>query len=341
MMQTLPDLTDPARDFLRRQWQGTADLQPFVADASARRYFRLAGQGALLMQDPSDPQGYAAYLRLSAHLNALGLSAPRVHASDPVHGLALVEDFGDSTYASCLAQGQDEAPLYELAIDALLHLHHAPEVTQVAQPVYDLTTHLDELQIFSDWFAPAVAPGIDVAEFDAGFRALWSRALAPVATRAETLVLRDFHVDNLMLLPGRTGVARCGLLDFQDAVLGPCEYDLLSLLQDARRDLTPGLEAAMLERYVAGAPPHLGGGRAIRHRYALLGAQRHARILGVFVRLCQRDAKPRYLRFMPRVVAQLDAALDAAGLDALRAYLDSNLPGWAERGTALSGGLPV
>ncbi|WP_406648726.1 phosphotransferase [Aliisedimentitalea scapharcae] len=325
------DLPTPARVFLTRQGMGGRVLERFEADASPRRYFRVVGEGVLLMEERRDPTGFAAYLRLSHHLNLLGLSAPKVFGADPVHGLALVEDFGDGTYTACLARGDDETELYELAIDTLLHLHHAPRGKMVAQSQFDMPMLLDELGIFARWFAPAVVPHLQVDQFTDRFLSLWHQALITVATRWDTLVMRDFHVDNLMRLDGRTGIARCGVLDFQDGVLGPCEYDLVSLLQDARRDLSDGLEEAMLARYLAHAPHHLGGPDDIRHRYALLGAQRHARILGVFVRLCLRDGKPRYLRFLPRVLAQFRTALSNAGLGEIEAFLDTELPDWTTK----------
>ena len=314
--------------FLAQHGHSAPCLTAFAADASPRRYYRLEGQGAILMEDPTDPVGYAAYLRLSAHLNGLGLSAPKVLASDPPKGLALIEDFGDATYANCLADGHDEGALYELAVDALLHLHNDPHGGEIDQPRYDLARILDELHIFAEWFAPAVAPAHDANAFAREWRAAWEDALAPVGARFDTLVMRDFHVDNLMLLDGRSGVARCGLLDFQDGVIGPCEYDLMSLLQDARRDLTPGLEASLLTRYLADAPAYLGQPNDIRHRYYLLAAQRHARILGVFVRLCQRDGKPRYLKWLPRVLDQFQTALSDAGLGGISTLLEQRLPGW-------------
>ncbi|MFD2738801.1 aminoglycoside phosphotransferase family protein [Sulfitobacter aestuarii] len=328
-------------DFLAAHGHGGQALESLAADASARRYHRLPGEGLLLMEDRTDPTGFAAYLRLSRFLNGVGLSAPRVIAADSGQGLALIEDFGDQTYAACLAAGRDETQLYELAIDALLHLHHQKAALLPEQPRYDRETHLRELQIFCDWFAPAIAPDVDRESFSASFLGLWSQALTPLAERFDTLVLRDFHVDNLMLLEGRSGVARCGLLDFQDGVIGPCEYDLVSLLQDARRDLASGLEAVLLARYLDGAPAHLGAPADIRHRYALLGAQRHARILGVFVRLCQRDAKPRYLDYMPRVLAQFEQALGDAGLGEIAALLDRDLPDWQIKGRKLALGRDV
>ncbi len=321
--------------FLQKNRLAGAELRGFVADASPRRYFRIMGHDLILMEDRQDPEGFAAYLQISKHLLRLGLSAPRVIQALPEECLALIEDFGDDTYNRCLARGDDEEALYKLAVDALLRLHHDPRGADIDRPAYDMEVHLDELSIFSHWFAPALTPGLDIATFDQQFRALWEQALAPVADCHETLVLRDFHIDNLMLLSDRTGEARCGLLDFQDALRGPCEYDLLSLLQDARRDLSDGLEEALLSYYCQNAPAALGGETAILKRYHILGAQRHARILGVFVRLCQRDQKPRYLAFLPRVLRQFQTAVDAAGLSEISAFLDDALAGWTHTAATL------
>ncbi len=338
---TSASLSAPARAFLARHGMDRFALEKFEADASPRQYFRVKGEGLLLMEERHDPVGFAAYLRLSHHLNVLGLSAPKVFGADPSNGLALVEDFGDGTYAACLGRGYDETALYTLAVEALLHLHHDARGKEVDQPGYGLSVQLDELKTFSDWFVPAAAPGIDKDQFSQRLLSLWHDALAPVVKRFDTLVLRDFHVDNLMFLDRRSGIARCGLLDFQDGVLGPCEYDLVSLLQDARRDLSNGLEQRLLSFYVANAPGHLGSPDDIRHRYALLGAQRHARILGVFVRLYLRDAKPRYLTFVPRVLKQFRTALADAGLVDIATLLDAELPDWATTALYLDQKSPI
>lgn len=291
----------------------------------------------MLMEDRLDPVGFAGFIRIARHLADLGLSAPQVHCADAESGLALIEDFGTRTYSVQLAAGRAEAELYALAVDALLHLHHHPQAAAVDVPDYDLATLLDELSIFTQWFAPALRPDVDVVAFDAAFRALWQVPLASLGKGPRTLVLRDFHVDNLMELDRREGVRRCGLLDFQDGVIGLPEYDLVSLLQDARRDLAPGLEQAMLERYIAAAPATAGGPAEIRRRYHLLGAQRHTRIAGVFLRLNLRDGKPGYLRFLPRVLRQVEMALEVAGLTDVAEFLDRELPGWRQAAPMLAG----
>lgn len=332
----LSSLEPSVWSFLAQHGFAGEQLLPIQGDASARSYFRLPGKGLLLMQDRDDPVALAAYLRLSRLLNSLGLSAPRVFGADPPHGLALVEDFGEGTYSACLQAGENEATLYRLAVDALLHLHHRQPGAGVSEPHYNLSTYLSELDIFSNWFAPAVEPTLDRDAFASRFRALWAPRLAPVAERADTIVLRDFHIGNLMLLRDRIGVASCGLLDFQDGVLGACEYDLVSLLQDARRDIHRGLEQELLNHYIENAPAWLGDAQDIRSRYLILGAQRHVRIAGVFVRLYLRDRKPRYLEFLPRVLRQVKQALEAAQLCEVTQFLDAELPDWQSKGVAFA-----
>ena len=316
-------------DFLRCRGFGGVDCVAMPSDASLRRYWRVCGAGMLVMED-GDAHSFGDFLRVAGHLAGLGFSAPKIYEVDTGRGLALIEDFGGGTYGHCLGERIDEGLLYGLAVDVLLALHHHSAGVDVDVGDYDLAVYLDEIDLFSVWFAPKLSDG----GFDARvFRRLWAEVLGGVAGRRDALVLRDFHVDNLMFLRERAGVARCGILDFQDAVLGACEYDLVSLLQDARRDLAEGLEEAMLARYIAGAPEHLGGTQAIRRRYALLGAQRHARILGVFVRLAVRDGKAQYLQFMARVLRQFETALKAAECDAIVDYLDASLPNWRLRET--------
>ncbi len=334
MTNTPPSLDTATTAFLARNGHSDTPLHALPGDASARRYIRLVGAGLLLMDDRTDPKGFAAFIRLARHLSSLGLSAPQVFAADS--GLALIEDFGTATYGALLAQGHDEAALYRLAIDGLVHLHSAPQATEVDAPAYDMYLLLAEISVFSDWFIPAFAPDLDAARFDTTFRDLWRAALAPVIQAPKALVLRDYHIDNLMLLPGRPGIKACGLLDFQDAVFGAGEYDLMSLLQDARRDLADGLETTMLDRYLSAVPASCGGKDQILQRYYLLAAQRHTRLAGQFLRLHRRDGKPGYLHFMPRVMRQMQTALHDAQLHSIAALIDSQLPGWRDAGPALS-----
>jgi aminoglycoside/choline kinase family phosphotransferase len=322
------------RELQRRRFLAAAALDParcvaLAADASTRRYFRVACGAAsvLLMDVPAGDSEFASFIAISKHLCGLGLSAPRVLQADLDSGLALIEDLGTLTYSSALEHGHDEAALYQLAVQALVALHRAPKALAIKLPAYDLPALLDEVELFARWYAPRARPKLDVDAFASRFNALWTDALSELALRRESLVLRDYHVDNLMLIESRQGYAACGLLDFQDAVIGAFAYDLVSLCQDARRDLAPGLEAQLVELYIA-SMPGLNVERFERD-YWLLAAQRHAKVAGIFERLSQRDGKHGYLRHQARVLRLLERALERAGLHTLRDFLHHELPGWS------------
>jgi len=304
-----------------------------AADASFRRYDRLhdGSRSAVLMLAPPEREKPQAFVDIAGHLAALGLGAPGVLAAAPDLGLVLLEDLGDSTFTRALAAGADEADLYRLATDVLVHLHERWPAGPVAGLApYDEAVLLGEAALFLDWGVPAFLGRSATADERDGFLAAWS-AVLPLAARLQpTLVLRDFHVDNLMVLAGREGVAACGLLDFQDALLGPPAYDLVSLLRDARRDVDPAVAEACRERYLAGRP---GVDRAAFERaYWILGAQRTTKILGIFVRLWRRDGKPRYLTHLPRLWRLLDVELAQPVLAPVRAWFDTAVPAGRRRG---------
>lgn len=306
---------------------GDARRAALAGDASFRRYDRLHldGRTAVLMDAPAPMEDVRPFLAVARRLAELGLSAPRVLAADVAAGYLLLEDLGDDTYARVLAEGGDEHRLYGLAIDLLIDLHRRPGAAAAAGiPPYSDALLLREAVLLVDWFLPAAtgAPVADALRQD--YLALWTR-LFPVARRVpDTLVLRDYHVDNLMWLPDRPGIGACGLLDFQDAVAGPTAYDVVSLLEDARRDLDQGLVAAMRRRYMTALIGVDAGDFAAS--YAVLGAQRNAKIIGIFVRLCVRDGKPHYLKHIPRVWRLLEGDLAHPALGPLRVWLDRHVP---------------
>lgn len=290
---------DAARQaFLAEAGFGAAVQDPLPVDCSFRSYVRLhqGPQPALLMNAPPGLEPLRPFVDIARHLRGLGLSAPAVSAADFEHGYALIEDFGHNTFTRRLDAGADPWALYELAADTLIALQRHPEATAIAVPPYDLEKLLAEAALFLDWYWPAIHGAPPPVEARASYNALLRELLAPIAAAPPVLVLRDFHVDNLMTLPGRAGVAACGLLDFQDAVLGHPAYDLVSLLQDARRDVAPDLTAAMRARY-AEALPGLADDRA----YYVLGAQRHLKVFGIFTRQSRRDGKHRYLCHIARL----------------------------------------
>jgi aminoglycoside/choline kinase family phosphotransferase len=315
------------RAFLDRAGWGAAQRGPLAGDASFRRYDRLRRDGgsAVLMDAPPPQEDVRPFLAVDRILRALGLSAPEILAEDVANGFLLLEDLGDGTYTRLLGDGADEPGLYARAVDVLVHLHRRFEAA--ALPSYDEQRLLAEAALLVDWYLPAVTGRPTEAALREDYLATWRRVLPLAAGAPRTLVLRDYHVDNLVLLPERAGVAAVGLLDFQDAVIGPAAYDLVSLLEDARRDIAPDLVAAMLERYLA-AFPHADRA-AFMTGYAVLGAQRNAKIVGIFTRLCRRDGKSHYLRHIPRVWRLLEGDLRHEALAPVAAWLDRHVP---ERG---------
>lgn len=305
-----------------------AAITALPADASARRYFRVDGRGLLLMDSPPGAEPLAPYLRVAQLLRDCGLSAPGVLAADRELGLALIEDFGDATYTRLFAAGHNETELYRLAVDALVRLHRAGPQAAEGVPAYDGQKLGEEAALFIDWYAPLLVGEKAAAQlrerYLTEFAALWR----DVSLRREVLVLRDYHVDNLMLLEGRAGVAACGLLDFQDALFGAPAYDLMSLLEDARRDIPETLRVTLLTHYLSQRPEV--DGRRFMTDFQVLAAQRHAKVLGIFVRLAKRDGKHGYLKHLPRVLRLFQRALDNEHLRPLAALLDSHLPNWRQ-----------
>jgi aminoglycoside/choline kinase family phosphotransferase len=316
-------------DFLGASgWGGIAPAS-LAGDASFRRYYRLAdgARRVVLMDAPPPVEDVRPYVAVAAILRGFGLSAPEIHAEDSERGFLLIEDFGDDLYTRLLAAGgADEAALYALAIDTLIALHRAVAARRLpALPPYDEARLLAEAALLVEWYAPdvlgAALPPAAREDYLARWRDILPQAMLPPAT----LVLRDYHVDNLLLLPGRPGVERCGLLDFQDAVLGPASYDLVSLLEDARRDVPAALRAAMTERYLAAFP---GLDRTLFMRSgAILAVQRNCKILGIFTRLWRRDGKPAYLPHIARVwrLIEEDVRREPA-LGPIADWLDRHLP---------------
>lgn len=312
-------------DFLHKNGWGDADRGVLAGDASFRRYDRLkrGDQAAVLMDAPPPQEDVRPFIRIGDQLCALGYSAPRILAKDVEHGFLLLEDLGDSTYARNLAAGGDEESLYALAMDVLADLHGRAGTVPDGTPAYDDERLLTEACLLTDWYMPAVLGREIAAAEREQYRALW-RDLFPIARSVpDTLVLRDFHVDNLMLLD-RPGLAACGLLDFQDAVSGPLTYDPMSLLEDARRDIDPGLIGRMKDRYLDQLP-HIDRD-AFAASWAVLAAQRHAKVIGIFTRLCKRDGKAGYLVHIPRVWRLLEQSLSHQALAPVKAWLDTHMP---------------
>jgi aminoglycoside/choline kinase family phosphotransferase len=311
----MADMTPPlgADEFLERAgWAGAA-VSPLAGDASFRRYFRVrrGGGQAVLMDAPPPHEDPRPFISVAEWLTERGFGAPRIIASDLNQGLVLLEDFGDVRLRETVdAEPGRATPLYEAAVDVLVALHRHPAGPF---PPYDREVLHREAALLTEWYCPAIGLDVDVA----GYRAAWDAVFAHALAAEPVTVLRDYHAENLMLVGDGLG-----LLDFQDALAGHPAYDLVSLLQDARRDVEPELEAAMLRRYMDTTEADEDFTRA----YHVLGAQRNAKIVGIFTRLWKRDGKPRYPALAPRVWAYLDRDLQDPALAPVARWFDANIP---------------
>ncbi len=310
-----------APEFLASHGWAGAEIRPLAGDASFRRYFRVidGDRRAVLMDAPPPHEDPRPFIAAAEWLVQAGLSAPRILARDLEQGLLLIDDFGDTRLRETLdVTPERETELYTLAVDLLVHLHRQPAMPGLRP--HGLDQWLDELQLFPQWYCPALGLEVDASGYDEAWRAVLSRVagdgLGPVT------VLRDFHAENIMLVDGQQDVRHFGLLDFQDAVVGHPAYDLASVLEDARRDVTPAVERAMLDRYRSA----VADGEAFESAYWVLAAQRNTRILGVFTRLWKRDGKPHYTGFQPRMWGLLERDLEHPALAPVRAWFDRNVP---------------
>ena len=351
--------TEQMEIFLAASGWGAATRAPLPGDASTRRYVRLSlnGRKAMLMDQPQGAEtpaapanatpeerralGYNAIARLagadcgrfvaaSNYLRGKGLSAPQVIASDPKQGFVILEDLGDALFAD-VVDGANEAELYRAAADvlAVLHIDRAPVVLPPDKHfhAYDETAMLAETDLLTEWFMPVALGRKATPDEVLEHRALWRDALAALKPDP-VFVHRDYHAQNLLWLPGRGGAARVGLIDFQDAVAGSKAYDLISLIEDARRDVLPDIADATTAHYLnamraQGTPLDEA---AFRGEMAVMAAQRNAKIVGIFARLFKRDGKPRYLGYLPRVWGYLSRDLDHPGMAPLKAWYDHVIP---------------
>lgn len=349
------------RDFLSATGWGEAQVTPLPGDASTRRYARLVmnDRHAMLMDQPQGAEspgappdasaearqalGYNAVARLAGadcarfaavarYLHEHGLAAPQIHAADHAQGFVILEDLGDALFADVLAEGGDERALYQAAVEVLARIHaqDAPTALSADKPLfaYDETALIAETDLLIQWFLPLAlernATEAEVAEH----RRLWKAVLSQIASGRRVFVHRDYHAQNLLWLPEREDVQRVGLIDFQDAVAGSPAYDLISLIEDARRDVSPELAEAATMHYLEtmkaqGTPVDE---TAFRREMAIMAAQRNAKIVGIFARLHSRDGKARYLGLLPRVWGYLERDLSHPALTELRAWYDRVIP---------------
>ncbi|MFK4511886.1 tRNA (adenosine(37)-N6)-threonylcarbamoyltransferase complex ATPase subunit type 1 TsaE [Bradyrhizobium daqingense] len=341
------------REFLDASGYMNATRRRMPGDASTRSYARLLRDDeiVILMSFPQRPDGAALYngksysaavhlaenvkpfVAIDEGLRGQGISAPAIHHSDLDHGFLITEDFGSDG----VIEGEPPRPIperYETAVDvlAMLHAKSLPETLPLAGqsydiPVFDTDALLIEIGLMPEWYLPdRNAPLSEAAR--AEFFAMWRELLKKPLAAPRTWVIRDYHSPNLIWLGDRSGIERVGVIDFQDAVLGPHSYDVVSLLQDARIDVPENIELTLLSRYIkarrANDPGFDAAGFA--ELYAIMSAQRNTRLLGTFARLNRRDGKPHYLRHQPRIWTYLQRSLAHPTLGPLRDWYLANVP---------------
>ncbi|MBT7527627.1 MAG: phosphotransferase [Rhodospirillales bacterium] len=332
MTETSPRI-DVIEAFLEEAGFGAAKIEWLPVDASYRRYGRLQSGSAhgqiLLMDAPPGQEDVRPWVRVARHLRGLGLNAPEIIASDENAGLLIIEDFGSDTFTQLLNRGEDEAQLYDLAVDVLVALHGMGQdktVPSWLEP-YDDDRLLGEAALFIDWYLPAISGQAINDDQRTEYLELWRDVLGLARGMPQTLVLRDYHVDNLMRVGGQSGISACGLLDFQDALAGPGAYDFVSLIHDARRDISPEIIARASSRYFDGMGLSAPSDREeFMAASAMLSGGRNAKIIGIFTRLMMRDKKPAYLAHIPRVWRLLERDLAHPSMAALANWFNVNVP---------------
>lgn len=298
-------------------WKGSL-CRPLTGDASLRKYYRLYKETrtAVLMDSSLLLASLAPFIQIDLHLAKLGFSAPAILERDEQNGFLLMEDFGDQTFTSLLERETNPEKLYTLATDVLVHLHRHPRAIPAGLRAYQPQKMLEDIELFLEWRTPNIS-----AQGKDEFRAVWREVLPGAHKLTASLLLRDYHVANLMLLPEREGVQQAGLLDFQDAYQGPTAYDLVSLLEDARRDVPQALKEKMLERYVSSIG--ISDTKAFAAALAILAAQRHTRVLAIFERLSRHEGKHDYKQLhSPRVEHMLQKALAHPLLAGVKAWFE-------------------
>jgi len=303
-----------AMQFLETIDWGNSLITPLAGDASFRRYFRVnkEKQQAVLMDAPPPHEDPKPFIDIAEYLTKHGFRAPKIYGRDINNGLVLIEDFGDQRMREHLDDvPQDEEDIYKQAIDIIIKLS---DVEPALVDLYDDEAYLREVNLLPEWYMPAVNLNVDQQKYEA----IWSDILKPLYNTKKVTVLRDYHAENIMLLSD----GMMGIIDFQDALAGHQAYDLVSLLQDARRDVSPELEEKMLNYYCNNSNVD----DDFRYHYAILGAQRNSKIIGIFARLCFRDGKHKYLDYLPRMWGLLERDLKHPKLGKLKQWFDDNIP---------------
>jgi aminoglycoside/choline kinase family phosphotransferase len=317
-------------EFLNKNGLGDVKREKLSSDASFRRYERLVGEekSIMLMDAPPQKENISPFINIDNYLRRRGLSSPEIYASDEKKGFMLLEDLGDDSFTNVLSgkspisEEHDEMELYLAAMDVLIQLDRS--TLPAKTPDYDGGLLMKECKLLTDWYLPNVRPDSATKDVIDDYVGIWNELLNFPKVSEDVVVLRDYHADNLMWLPERVGVQNVGLLDFQDAVIGSPVYDIISLLEDARRDVSKEVVTACINHYLdTRKSVHKNDFLAT---YAILAAQRNSKIVGIFARLAIRDNKVRYLNYLPRVWKHLEHDLKHPALAPLQKWFDTVIP---------------
>ena len=311
------------QNFLKKNHLSGARLEWMTGDASPRRYARVTtGEKSFVLMDTPMSEKPKEFIMIDKILINAGLSVPKIYDVDLDKGLLLLEDFGDDTYTRMLAKGENEVSLYKLAVDALVGIGKIRDIKEV--PPYDKNFIHSGVETFTDWFMPAAFGKQTDANVKKEYLDIIDNLIDSIGAAPKGLMWLDYHVDNLMLLKDRKDVRTCGIMDFQDARVGPLAYDLMSLLEDARRDVPKNLQEQLLSYYIEKAG--IADKDLFMRSYHIMAVKRHLRVLGFFVRLKVRDGKDKYLIHIPRVWRLLESHLDLPYMQPLKSWLDKNVP---------------
>ncbi len=309
-----------AKSFLAKNGIKNSKIKKIAGDASFRSYYRIfvkeSGEEKkyVLMYAPPSHEDTKPFVRIDEFLVVNGFSAPKIFSRDEENGFLLLEDFGDDSYSRVLAKDSNqELELYKKACDCLIQLHAiSPNRIKDLQGLsrYNHALFFREVNLFLEWYLPQKGKKITLQE-KADFKSLWFELFDLLSKEDQVLVLRDYHADNLMFLPNMDGYKQVGLLDFQDAVIGSKAYDLVSLLEDARRDVDEKNREKILKYFLEKS----GSDKSVLLRdYEILSLQRNIKILGIFSRLSLRDGKHAYLKLLPRVLNFVETRLCSKNL---------------------------
>lgn len=326
---------DAIRRFLAEAGWGGAVRDPIPGDASFRRYERLllGDRRAILMDAPPERENTFSFVNAQRYFQHAGCRVPHVISDASGEGLLLLEDLGDDSVSLRLkTEPGQEAAIYADAVAVLAHMAKQGlsriESSGSSFAPYDEALLKQEVMLLAQWLLPEILSVGTAVEAVEAYAEVWNTLLLEAELTPQVVTHRDYHADNLFLISGQEGMDRIGLLDFQDAVLGRAAYDLVSLLEDARRDVSPQVVSACLADFIR----HTGmQENSLRREYAFYGAQRNAKILGIFTRLYRRDGKPRYLGMIPRVWRLFDQNLKHPALAPLKAWRDSYITAETEQ----------